>query len=107
MKSHQWLSLASVALFLISSGARAQDMPKPGPEHDKLKQFVGTWDAHVKTTFEPGKPAQESKGIYTAKLDVGGFFLITDFKGEIMGAKFHGHGMSGYDPHKKKYIGVW
>jgi hypothetical protein len=38
---------------------------------------------------------------------VGGFWLITDFKSEMMGQPFQGHGTMGYDPGKKKYVSTW
>src|SRR5262249_23031736 len=30
-----------------------------------------------------------------------------EFKGEMMGQTFQGHGVTGYDTQKKKYTGVW
>jgi hypothetical protein len=99
--------LSVVGLVLLVSGTQAQDFPKPGAEHDRLKQMVGVWDGLVKCSFEPGKSPQESKGVLTAKMDLGGFFLVTEFKGELMGQAFHGRGMTGYDLFKKKYVGVW
>ena len=36
-----------------------------------------------------------------------GLCLVTDFKGEIMGGPFQGHGVSTWDPAKKKYVGSW
>jgi hypothetical protein len=99
------LSVMAV-LFGSPAAGLAQEFPKPGPEHELLKQLEGEWDAHTKL-MEPGKPAEESKGTYTAKMDVGGLFLVTDFKGKMFGQPFRGHGISGYNPHKKKYTGVW
>jgi hypothetical protein len=82
-------------------------MPKPGPEHEMLKEDVGTWDAVVET-FMPGAPPQTSKGVETDTLGCGGLCLITDFTGEMMpGMTFHGHGTSAWDPAKKKYVGSW
>jgi Protein of unknown function (DUF1579) len=98
--------LLVAAIVVCVGSARAQDFPKPGAEHERLKQMAGIWDAQVKATFEPGKTL-ESKGVFTAKLDVGGFFLVTEFKGELAGEKFQGRGLTGYDPFKKKYVGVW
>jgi hypothetical protein len=37
----------------------------------------------------------------------GGFWLITDFKGDFMGTPFTGHGTAGYDPIKGKYVSTW
>ncbi len=100
-----WAAVGLVCLFGLLAGA--QEMPKPGPEHALLKQMEGTWDGAVKLVAEPGKPAMESKGVLTSKMDLGGFFLVTEFKGEMMGQNFTGKGMSGYDPTKKKYVGTW
>jgi hypothetical protein len=98
----------ALVLVLIGSGwAAAQEAwPKPGPEHEALKALTGEWDALVKCTGPDGK-VEESTGTYSAKLDVGGYFLITEFKGKMLGMDFHGRGINGYDPFQKKYTGVW
>lgn len=107
MRPIRMLSVA-LALVVFAAGARAQEAPKPGPEHEQLKALVGDWDAQVKFYMKPGEKPEESKGEYTARLDVGGFFLTTEFKGQPFGGmKFHGRGLTGYDPFKKKYVGVW
>jgi hypothetical protein len=79
-------------------------LPKPGPEHDLLKKDVGNWDATVEMMMPPGPP---SKGTETNVLGPGGLWLISDFKSEMMGAPFQGHGVMGWDPAKKKYVGTW
>lgn len=105
MKIVPSLAMAMVlAAAAVSVGQEA--FPKPGPEHEQLKQLVGEWDALVKCTTPDGE-VQESTAVYSAKLDVGGYFLVTEFKGKLMGMDFHGRGINGYDPFKKKYLGVW
>jgi len=47
-----------------------------------------------------------SKGTETNTL-VGGLWLVTDFKSDMMGQPFQGHGVNGWDPNKKKYVGTW
>jgi uncharacterized protein DUF1579 len=86
--------------------ARAQmpEMPKPGPEHELFKKDVGTWDATVEILMPPAPP---SKATETNALGPGGLWLLTDFKGEMMGGPFQGHGVAGWDPAKKKYVGTW
>jgi hypothetical protein len=79
-------------------------LPKPGPELQTLKSTVGTWDATVEMTSAPGAPT--SKGTETVK-EVGGLWFVADFKSEMGGAPFEGHGVSGYDTVKKKYVGTW
>jgi hypothetical protein len=110
------LKYAALCLAFSASLAGAQDkpappagappMPKAGPEHEVLKADVGTWDATVES-FMPGAPQpMVSKGTETNTL-VGGMWLVTDFKSEMMGQPFQGHGVSGWDPNKKKYVGTW
>ena len=75
--------------------------PKPGPEHERLKKMEGTWEASIKT------PGGESKGTATYKMDLGGFWLLSNFKADFGGQPFEGRGADGYDPMKKKYVAGW
>jgi hypothetical protein len=93
-------------LSLVVGSAVAQEMPKPGPEHEVLKLDVGTWDAVVEM-LEPGKPPTVSKGTETVTVMTGGLWTMTDFKSTIMNAPFQGHGQNGFDPSKKKYVSSW
>jgi hypothetical protein len=111
--------LAVAALAVLAAGAFAQEkkpsaappaamppLPKPGPEHAVLRDQAGEWDATVESWMAPGQPPSISKGLETNTM-VGGFWLITDFKSEMMGQPFQGHGTMGYDPGKKKYVSTW
>jgi hypothetical protein len=95
------LILAGIS-FLASATAQEPGLPKPGPEHARLKALEGTWDAV--TTMSDGK---KSKGEMSYRMECGGLWLASDFKGELAGEKFHGKGFDGYDPAKKKYVAVW
>jgi hypothetical protein len=109
MKAHGVIAALGLAVAL-STPALAQEMPpipKPGPEHEMFKEDAGMWDATVEMFMTPdGKPAV-SKGVETNTIGCGGLCLITDFKSEMMGQPFHGHGTSTWDPAKKKYVGSW
>jgi hypothetical protein len=93
------LTLVGCCLALGAQPVAAQ--PKPGPEHEKLKKFEGTWDGTVTLG------GAESKGTATYKMGLGGFWLTLDFRGEFGGEKFEGRGTTGYDPIKKKYTSIW
>src|SRR5437870_2675247 len=80
--------------------AQAPDV-KPAPEHAVLKEWEGSWDSTVKMQ------GNESKGTLSAKVGLNGLWLIEEFKGEFAGMPFEGHGVTTYDPAKKKYINVW
>jgi hypothetical protein len=72
----RWAACCSLALICLTNPLKAQ-LPGPGPEHEKLKEFVGKWTFTVKTP-----DGNESKGTSEYKLD-------------------------GFDPAKKKYVSVW
>ena len=100
-----------VGLCVVSaaaqSGGQMPPMPKPGPEHALFKTDAGTWDAVVEVAPAPGAPAQKSTGVEVNTVGCGGLCLITDFKGQMMGTPFHGHGVMTWDAAKKKYVGTW
>lgn len=108
------LLLGVAAAFLVSGGfvvwanvRQGQETPKPGKQHEYLKQFEGTWEVRAKFMGKPGEPMVESKGTETAAVGQGGFWLTFDYKGEMFGTPFAGHGVMGYDLRRQKFVGVW
>ena len=95
------LGLTTAAVLWIGTGGLADDShypgASPGKEHAFLEKFVGTWEVS----------SPMGTGVETATLTCGGLWLVSDFKGSMMGQDFSGHGIMGYDPEKKKYVGVW
>jgi hypothetical protein len=100
-------ALAVVSLAGVARGQEGFEPPKPTKEHKELESEVGTWDATVKTWIDPSGDPMESKGVETNKLMPGGLWLLSEFKGDFGGMAFEGRGQTGYDPHKKKFIGTW
>jgi hypothetical protein len=101
MKALRWFCAAALAAGLLGPPARAQDLPKPGPEHEHLKKLEGTWDATMKVG------GMESRGTMTYKMEVGGLWLTSSFDGDFAGAKFQGKGLDSYDAGKKQFVRVW
>ena len=101
--------LMSLALSMLPALVAAQAPPPPtvGPEHAVLKEDVGTWDASIELMFPGAPPMPASKGVEVNTMGCNGLCLVTDFKGELMGGPFQGHGVSTWDPSKKKYVGSW
>lgn len=107
MKAFKISAAAALAVILGGVAAAQEEFPKPGPEQEQLKKLAGDWQGECKF-YPPGaEDAVEFEGNYTAKLDVGGYFLISKFEGNLGGQAFQGRGMTGYDPFQKKYTGVW
>ncbi len=88
--------------------AAPAEMPvaKPGPEHKILEKIAGSWEATVEHMAPGAPPAEPVKGSETAKV-LGGLWVVGDFQSEWMKNPFQGHWISGYDPAKKKYVGIW
>src|SRR5437867_10740763 len=104
MKTKTHFSVIGSLLFAFAMApvtALGQGGPTPGPEHDALKKLEGTWNAKLKMGDN------ESSGTMTYKMECGGLWLTSDFRGEFFDQKFQGRGMDGYDPEKKKYVSVW
>ncbi len=107
MKRAMTFSGCLVALVLarsvVAQEKKEEFQPaKPGVEHAELKKTEGTWDTVMK--MPDGKA---SKGVATFKMELGGLWLVSDFKGEFEGAPFQGKGLDTYDASKKKYVSVW
>jgi len=105
-------TLAAIAAALLAAGlyaaAQAQEIPKATAEHAALGRAEGTWDASVEISMgPPGTPPQISKGVETNRLCCGGLWMITEFKSNPGSSPFEGHGITGYEPAKKKYTSTW
>jgi hypothetical protein len=89
------------------------EMGKPGPEHERLKAYVGDWDADVSFNCPLDNSVQKSKGVMHVKPILGDRYLQMNYEGEMAGPDgktmmpFKGMGVSGFDKGKKKYTNVW
>lgn len=109
MKLRTLLLTATAAAVALASGTYAlrQDdalqipVVEAGPEHAVLKAMVGEWDASIDMMGE------NYTGKYTCRLAMNDLWLLEDYEGDMMGQTFVGHGVTGYDPAKGKYVGIW
>ena len=107
MKRFTALSLAFALVSLVGIADAQHEFPKPGPEHEKLKIMSGSWESTIKMVDPESGKTHESTGSMEGKVELDGFFLISKFKGSIGPLPYQGRSITGYDPHKKKYVGVW
>jgi Protein of unknown function (DUF1579) len=100
-----WLTMAFPA---TTTGAAIMDMPKPGPEHDRLARFAGEWQGDEElqpSPWGPGGPAQ-GHGVYRMIND--GMALTQDYAETKDGAVvFHGHGVFSIDPENGDVVWWW
>jgi len=109
MMTRNWI-IAWAACLPIAGALGAQEDRKPAytptAQHQLLKQFDGEWEFKSKCVM-PGQEVQEGQGIESARQAFGGFWLECEDRGMMMGKEFNGQGLIGFDPQKKKFIGVW
>lgn len=89
------LPLLAVAM-LTGAGLHAwivppapQAVPGPGPQHELLKQFPGTWDVFTTMAMTPGV---QYKAVETSELVCGGMWLAGCYKGDFNGMPFEAPG---------------
>jgi hypothetical protein len=97
-------SLVVLFVFANFTWAQGEYPVPPSPEHARLKAMVGVWDAKIEMETPDGKTA--TTGVETVKM-LGEVWVVSDFTYEFMGKPTHGHGSTGYDPSKGKYVGNW
>ncbi|HYA98353.1 MAG TPA: DUF1579 family protein [Methylomirabilota bacterium] len=101
--------LAVVAVFLCgllgTSLARSQQgPPKPGPEHEKLAYFAGTWLSEGEAKASPYGPAGRFAFRETCEWFEGRFALLCRSEGKFGDIPIKGISVMSYDPTEKKYI---
>ncbi|NBB93225.1 MAG: DUF1579 domain-containing protein [Gammaproteobacteria bacterium] len=79
----------------------------PGPEHERLAEAAGEWQAEVKWWMEPGSEPSVSESSVTRSMSLEGRVLVEEWQGEMMGQPFIGHGRTGYDNVTGKYWSTW
>ncbi len=100
----------TATLFVVLTFATsvfAQDTPPPAKAvkgHAFLKKFVGTWEMSSKG--DSGQQEMQGKATTESKM-LGDLWLVNSSENSLSGMKIQSLQMIGYDPQKKKYIGIW
>ena len=98
----------SILLVLTFAGAvlgqAPAGPPKPGPEHQKLAYFAGTWVSEGDTKANPFGPA--GKFTYTQKCEwfAGNFAVVCHSEGKTLETAEKGLSVMSYDPGEKTYV---
>lgn len=92
--------------FQLANTACAQDFPKPTAEHKWLEQFVGEWETEATGVAGPDQPEMKCKGEIKSRM-LGGFWVISEAKTDMMGTAVNAIQTIGYDAEKKAYVGTW
>jgi len=75
--------------------------------HKALEGMVGSWSTTSKYWAAPDGEPMLSTGTCVNSWVLGGRYVMSDYKGDMMGQVFEGIGYMGYDNYKKKYTHLW
>lgn len=75
----------------------------PGPPHQELSAFVGSWTARTRAWHSPDSRPLEFTGSAEYRMILGGRFLQIESRSRMDGAENRGLGIYGYDVFKDKY----
>ncbi len=118
MKTFKIFAAASLTLMLLSMSVCAQqadqqEMMKkwqeymtPGQVHQDFAKMAGDWKAAV-TMFDPSGQQMQSEATANFEMILGGRYMKSTFKGNMMGMPFEGMGLDGYDNATKEYLSTW
>jgi len=107
-----FLLLFSASLSIAQQSDQQDAMKKwmeymtPGTVHQAFAKMVGNWKAIV-TMYQASGEQNKSEGSATYEMVLGGRYLKSTFKGNMMGMPFEGMGLDGYDNATKDYISIW
>lgn len=87
--------------------AKWKELNAKGPEHEKFKKMVGEWNAEMKWWMAPNTEPQISQGVATFRLILDGRFVEQKYACDMMGDKYEGIGIEGFDKIKNKYVSLW
>lgn len=97
--------LASIAAAYAADSVEMPEMPKPQKEHQWLQKFVGEWETETEISL-PGQEPMKVAGVETVR-GLGGFWIVSDLKCDMMGQPMNGVMTVGYDPQSGQYVGTW
>lgn len=86
--------------------AQQPEFPQPQEQHQWLERFAGEWVTQSEGSMGPDQPPMQCEGTMSSRM-LGGFWVVNEMQGDVMGAPMTGLQTIGYDPEKKKYVGTW
>lgn len=79
----------------------------PGPMHQMLASWNGTWKGETTMWDYEGATPRKSSGTAVNTMILNGKYQTSTHKGEMMGMPFEGRGLTGYDNATKEFTSSW
>jgi len=97
---------APMVFYVLAVATPAAGGPDPGAP-DLLRRMAGTWDATLQMASPDDNPPLVMNGTEIATLGGEGAWLVSDFRSQLEGRPFQGHGILTRDPRTGRYRRVW
>jgi len=79
----------------------------PGDVHKMIAKYVGKWNEDVTFWMQPGAAPNTNKATAVNQMILGGRYQQSTVTGDMMGTKFEGFSLLGYDNAKKIFTSTW
>jgi hypothetical protein len=96
-------AVAVIGLLAAAAPAARSDTPA----HDLLRRMAGTWNATMQVASAGDEPPMVINGTEVSTLGGDGAWLVSDFRSQIEGRPFQGHGLLARDAKTGRYRRVW
>lgn len=85
------------------------EMPKPTPDHERLRKLAGHWRGTEHMHPSPWDPeGGDYQALTRSRVALDGFAVIVDYEQSRDGkSTFQGHGVYTWDPHAKQVVLHW
>jgi hypothetical protein len=83
------------------------DYATPGPNHQMMASWNGTWTGDIKMWMKNGGEPTTSTGTAVNSMVMNGLYQSSKHSGNMMGMPFEGVSTLGYDNAKKVFVSTW
>jgi len=101
------LFLSFPQLFAQDQQEAWRDYMTPGIVHQTMAESAGKWTSEITMWMDPTQPPMKYNVICSNEMIMGGRYLKSSQKGDMMGMPFEGMMLLGYDNAKKIFTAVW
>lgn len=98
--------LCSISVFAQDGGAW-QTYMTPSDVHKMIAKYDGKWNEDVTFWMQPGAAPNTNKSTAVSQMILGGRYQQSTITGDMMGTKFEGFSLLGYDNAKKVFTSTW
>ncbi len=101
-KDEPWVVVDSATMM-----AKMMEYGTPGPMHQLLTSWNGTWNGETTMWDYEGAAPQKSNGTAVNSMIMGGKYQSTKHSGDMMGMPFEGMSITAYDNATKQFTSTW